>query len=260
MISQEEYLAAAFTNVDTSDFEMRVSEWLTSVIPHDNIVFLAYYQDRRPTLLMSNSSNPKVHADLDKAYIAGVYLLDPFHELHINKVARGVYRLRDVAPDRFHLNQYYIEYYRNTTLVDEIAFVSYPSDGVSIQVCLGRDSNSNKKFSAKTLNDARQIAPIVSAMVEKHWRNLDTTGEYTEIETTNSLIASVKEIYEIQLSPRQAEVAMLVLRGHSSESIGLRLNIKTSTVKVFRKQLYKKCEISSQAELFKKFMPLLIKA
>jgi DNA-binding CsgD family transcriptional regulator len=59
------------------------------------------------------------------------------------------------------------------------------------------------------------------------------------------------------LSPRQAEVAVLVLRGHSSVSIGLKLGISPLTVKVFRKQLYKRCSISSQAELFQLMLPLL---
>ncbi len=61
----------------------------------------------------------------------------------------------------------------------------------------------------------------------------------------------------VSLSPRQAEIALLILRGHSSVSIGLRLGISAQTVKVFRKQLYRKCGISSQAELFSLLMPLL---
>jgi DNA-binding CsgD family transcriptional regulator len=49
----------------------------------------------------------------------------------------------------------------------------------------------------------------------------------------------------------------MILRGHSSVSIGLQLEISPQTVKVFRKQLYKKCRISSQAELFNLMMPIL---
>lgn len=50
---------------------------------------------------------------------------------------------------------------------------------------------------------------------------------------------------------------MLILRGHSSVSIGLKLGISAQTVKVFRRQLYRKCAISSQAELFNLLLPLL---
>jgi DNA-binding CsgD family transcriptional regulator len=40
-------------------------------------------------------------------------------------------------------------------------------------------------------------------------------------------------------------------------SIGLRLGLSPQTVKVFRKQLYRRCAISSQAELFALMLPLL---
>ncbi|MEJ6123424.1 helix-turn-helix transcriptional regulator [Vibrio sp. 2-Bac 85] len=67
----------------------------------------------------------------------------------------------------------------------------------------------------------------------------------------------MKDQHSISLSPRQTEVALYILQGHSSISIALNLNISKETVKVFRKQLYSKCSISSQAELFALLMPIL---
>ncbi len=72
------------------------------------------------------------------------------------------------------------------------------------------------------------------------------------------MVRLVSETHNINLTKRQAEVALLVLRGHSSASIALRLEISPQTVKVFRKQLYRKCNISSQAELFALITPLLV--
>ena len=74
------------------------------------------------------------------------------------------------------------------------------------------------------------------------------------IERMVRLVAQTKDI---QLTNRQAEVALLILKGHSTTSIGLRLGISSQTVKVFRKQLYKRCDVSSQAELFGLMFPLL---
>jgi len=42
----------------------------------------------------------------------------------------------------------------------------------------------------------------------------------------------------------------MVLRGHSSESIGRLFQIATGTVKIHRKNSYAKLGISSQSELF----------
>jgi DNA-binding CsgD family transcriptional regulator len=70
-------------------------------------------------------------------------------------------------------------------------------------------------------------------------------------------MGALQQRHGIRLSPRQAEVALMILRGHSTPAIGLRLGLSPQTVKVFRRQLYAKCTISSQAELFALMMPLL---
>ena len=51
-------------------------------------------------------------------------------------------------------------------------------------------------------------------------------------------------------------MALYILRGHSSLSIGLNLDVSPETIKVFRRQLYARCGISSQAELFALLMPM----
>jgi len=256
-VETDELLGAAIKSLHSPQFDQVFSAWLQACVPFDNITTLAYFQSQPPKRLMSESIEPKAHENIDTVYLAGAYLLDPFHDLHIARSPRGVYRLSEIAPDQFQRNRYFLEYYRNTTMVDEIGFVSYPSDGVSIHVCLGRDSNSGLRFSNRLIAIAKRMAPVVASLAESHWDALNSTGTYTETDFTARLIGAVHQEYDISLSPRQAEVAMLILRGHSSVSIGLRLGISAQTVKVFRKQLYRKCDISSQAELFNLLLPLL---
>ncbi len=255
--TSESALAVAIERIGRPNFSPALADWLNASVPCDNLSWLAYFQHRGPELLMAQNTRPEVHENIESVYLEGAYLLDPFHDLHLRKAERGVYRLSENSPDKFKSNQYFTEYYRHTTLIDELAFICYPNPGVSIHICLGRDKSSNRRFSPKTIAAARRIAPIVSSLVESHWSGLDTTGAYDEAEITARLIRSAQSQLAIQLSPRQSEVAMLILRGHSSISIGLKLGISAQTVKVFRKQLYKKCGISSQAELFNLLLPLL---
>ena len=56
------------------------------------------------------------------------------------------------------------------------------------------------------------------------------------------------------LSPREQMVVQLILRGHSSASIGENLAIAEGTVKNHRKSIYAKLNISSQQELFHQFI------
>ena len=185
-------------------------------------------------------------------------MLDPFYELHNSGAKTDLYRISDIAPDQFSRNQYLLEYYQRTTIIDELAFLSWPSPEISLHVCLGRDIKSKRRFSTQELYSTRQVLPIVDTLVREHWGNLRfNIGDQGE-DVLQRMIRLIAETHGIHLTNRQAEVALLVLKGHSSGSIGLRLGISPQTVKVFRKQLYRKCSISSQAELFALITPLLV--
>lgn len=253
----ETSLGAAIAALNGDHFESKLHGWLNRCLEMDNITILVYYQNRAPSALYLQSKDPSVHSEMETVYIGGAYLLDPFHELHVKKAPKGLYRLRDIAPDQFHRNPYFSSYYSCTTLIDELAFVAYPGKGVSLHICLGRDASSNRKFSTREIEVAQRIAPIAIGLAEVHWTGLSSTGDFQESDVSQRLIDAAKAEHGVSLSGRQAAVALLILRGHSSTSIGLRLGISPQTVKVFRKQLYRKCTISSQAELFSLMMPLL---
>lgn len=253
----EERLARAIDMLGGEGFAEALSEWLVALLAADNITVLAYFEGRAPHDIHKFAFNARVHRNFERVYVAGAYLLDPFHDLHVTRAERGVYRLNEVAPDQFHRNPYYLDYYAQTTLLDEMAFVAYPSEAISVHVCVGRDARSNRRFSARQVAQARQVAPVVIALAERQWADLAAQGAYSGDGVVERLIAALTAAHGVKLSKRQAEVALLILRGHSSVSIGLRLGISPQTVKVFRKQLYRKCRISSQAELFNLLLPLL---
>ncbi len=98
----------------------------------------------------------------------------------------------------------------------------------------------------------------LSSLLKKHWQNYRVEGvsKAAPAPLEERLREALNQQHSIRLSPRQAEVALFILRGHSSLSISLHLEVSLQTVKVFRRQLYAKCCISSQAELFALLMPL----
>jgi len=56
------------------------------------------------------------------------------------------------------------------------------------------------------------------------------------------------------LSERELEIARLILRGYSSKAMAQRLGISPETIKVHRRHLYAKLNISSHPELFSMFI------
>ncbi len=237
----EAALAEAVRRLGRPGFEAALMQLFQRLATPDNLIILAYRDAGPPQVLYVQSGDSPVFDALPTTYLAGAYLLDPFHDLHISRAPAGMYRLLDVAPDAFQRSRYYLEYYQETTLIDELTYVAYPAPGVSLNLCLGRDRTSGQTFAPREVETAARLAPVVLALAESHWAGL---------------IAALAP-RGIHLSPRQAEVALLILRGHSSTSIALRLGVAVQTVKVFRRQLYGKCGITSQAELFALLLPLL---
>jgi DNA-binding CsgD family transcriptional regulator len=252
----ETWLAEAIAKTGRDGFEAALWQLFLAVARPDNLIILAYRDAGPPLTLYRWSVHPQVFAEVEHTYIAGAFRLDPYFDLHLQRVPDGVYRLCDIAPDAFHRSRYFIEYYDQTTLQDEISFVVWLSPGVSLNFSLGRDATSGQMFGGADLEACQRLGPVVAALARAHW--LDVAESAGPAEDTAAVLASqARARHAIALSPRQAEVALLILRGHSSVSIGLRLGLSPQTVKVFRKQLYRRCGISSQAELFALMLPLL---
>ena len=254
----EKLLAKTIKSLKKNTFPESLNRWLRTLANHDNTTILAYFRDETPQILATDSETEAVHQNMTQVYLSGAYLLDPFYELHNSNADTNLYRLSDIAPDQFSRNQYFLEYYQRTTIIDEIAFLIWPSPQISVHVCLGRDIKSKRRFSIRELSSTKQVVPIVETLICEHWGNLRFSSEDQGEDTLQRVVRLVAETHGINLTKRQAEVALLVLRGHSSASIGLKLGISPQTVKVFRKQLYRKCSISSQAELFALITPLLV--
>jgi DNA-binding CsgD family transcriptional regulator len=249
-------IAAAVRDLRQPGFSAALAALLRLVGTPDNLVFLVYRGSGTPEVLYSQTSDPTVFAEMESTYLPGAYRLDPYFDLHLTNAVSGAYRLTDIAPDAFHRSRYFSEYYEQTTLLDEIAFVINLAPDITINLCLGRDTTSARRFLTEELDACRRLAPVVSALAERQWEELATAASPSE-DTVDLLIRTARIRHGISLTLRQAEVAILILRGHSSVSIGLRLGVSPQTVKVFRRQLYHRCNICSQAELFALMVPML---
>jgi DNA-binding CsgD family transcriptional regulator len=252
----EAALAEAVRRCGAPGFEAALWAFLQRATKADNLVVLAFRSAGPPLALWRHAAEPRAFAGLESVYLAGAYLLDPIHELHRSQAPPGVYRLSDVAPDAFQRSRYYNEYFRQTTILDEIDVIARPRPGVTLALALGRDATSGTPFAARDIDCCRRIAPVVAALAERHWAEVPAaTAPPPDVPA--ELARALRDRHGIALSPRQAEVALLILRGHSTLAIALRLQVSPQTVKVFRRQLYARCGITSQGELFRLLLPVL---
>ncbi|GBR47943.1 helix-turn-helix transcriptional regulator [Gluconobacter roseus] len=259
---QEQQLGAVISALMTAAFEQQFVAWFESCVPIDNLTVLAYVGEGRPRCLFAHSKETSVHASFDSAYCAGIYLLDPFFVVDRAGASSGLYRLEDIAPDYFSQSDYYLKYYRDTNILDEMTYLVRVSAELSIHICLGRDISSGRKFVPEEWEKALAIRPVAEALAVRHWSDLaEEQGECVR-DGENAMTQfweQFRKTYGVVLTARQSQTALLILRGHSSGSIAKLMGVSVQTVKVFRKQIYMRCSISSQAELFAMMMPILVR-
>lgn len=251
-------LAIAFELVGDPKFCKALGCFVKELTAFDNCIIIAYHRELNPVVLFREYVDPVVYSSMDSDYINGAFVLDPFYHAHLKGSTRGIQRLLDIAPDHFKRTSYYNVYYKSTTLLDEVAAFAHLSPGVTITACFGKDRSSGETFSRRELKALRDYEAVICVLLEQHWQTYKPVNESMSQRPslTDRLRIALHEELAISLTPRQSEVAIYILQGHSSLSIGLNLNISIETVKVFRKQLYSRCKISSQGELFAMMMPL----
>ena len=254
----DEVLANTLMALATPALPQHFSTLVKRLAAFDNLIIIAYHGEHRPAVLYREYTDPVVYLPMDSQYLGGDYLLDPFYREHLRGNVQGIRRLRDVAPDHFRRTHYYQNYYQQTTLLDEVAVFANITESDTITACFGRDRSSGNPFNRRELEILHQYENTLSSLLQKHWQDyrVDDVGKAPPAPLEERLREALSHQHGIRLSPRQAEVALFILRGHSSLSISLHLEVSLQTVKVFRRQLYAKCCISSQAELFALLMPL----
>lgn len=241
----------------TPAFPGKLANFLRTLAPYEFTVIFAYRDAARPLDLYDDFPGNK-RAVFVTDYQAGPYLLDPFYLAATNPVLPGLYRMRDVAPDRFYQGEYFRNYYVQTGLAEEIGFFVVAGCCTVIVVSLMR---SQKAFSAKEFAAIQSGWPIVEAACMRHWSHLagqfDTTGNGDVGTSDGAIQRSFQRFGEGQLTPREREVVEYTLKGHSAEAIRHILGISSGTVRIHRRNIYAKLGISSQGELFARFISTL---
>jgi DNA-binding CsgD family transcriptional regulator len=239
-----------------AEFGKTFLQMMAALVRFDYVVVFAYRGKERPIDLYS-TFDPKEHVIFVTLYQAGPYLLDPFYHTARERRA-GVFRMRELAPDRFFSSEYYRTYYVQTGLAEEIGFFVAADDDIMIVLSLMRREQTGP-FSAAEFALLKTAEPLVASMVRHYWFGLaprfdaqlnSKAHNRRKRGAPGTSLQPAETVWrDLNLTSRETAIVDLVLQGHSSESIGLRLNISTGTVKVHRRNVYRKLGISSQTQL-----------
>ena len=255
--------AAVFTatgqlieTIGDAPYPARLADLLRLAVPYSYTVIFGYLGAARPMDLFDDFPTSKRKVFVTD-YLVGPYLLDPFYLAANRPVLPGLYRMRDLAPDRFYQGEYYRNYYAKTGLAEEIGFFIDVAPGKVIVVSLMR---AERVFSARDLRALAELAPVVIASARRHWAGVwdhSATDTAAEGGPETKVAQSFARFGQGVLTPREREIVEHTLTGHSAEAIGDLLGIASGTVRIHRRNIYAKLHISSQGELFSKFIQTL---
>lgn len=249
-------LSQCIDSIGLERFPGDLVDALKSLVDFDYSVAFAYYQSEKPLCVFHTFSTEKRVIFVDD-YLKGPYLLDPFFKACSRQIDTGLYRLRDIAPDRFYQSEYYRSYYVRTGLSEEICFTFYLLHGVAFVISLMRSGESSR-FSSREFKLLKSVAAIIISLAQRHWHDVpEKFNAGTMVDQSHrerSLIEqTVSTLFSQRITPRETQVVAQILEGHSSDSIAKNLAISVGTVRIHRRNIYAKLQISSQQELFSMF-------
>lgn len=254
--------AKVIESIGEPGFGRAMDTYVKNIASFDMSCMFLFNAQYAPTLVHDGYSQSLSRKAL-LAYLKGGYLLDPFYVACVNNHPRGIWRMIDLAPDSFFSSGFMIskdihpcistdEY----SLVEEIGFIVPLNDQASIVYSLMR-THGNNCFSDHEINDLNIVEPIVFSSISSHYRNsFATINDVYNSKNANIEITFI-HAFEERLTPTQREVVKMILRGHSTHSIANHMGISTGTVKIHKSNIYRRLGITTQSELFQKFVGYL---
>lgn len=257
-------LAKAISAIGTVAFVRCLAELVASQVSCDCTVILSYRRGGSAVYLYDNLQHRREL--LFQQYLNGIYAEDPFYRALSGGISEGVYTLRTLVAEQGRGPHYMAQFYQATGWQDELGIVVALHEGQWLTLFLGR--LSNVPFSAQEQRRLRELLPVLSALCRQHWSvTSEPFAQTPPLATPHSLTAHQMRIYvsqalasfgRLRLTPREQQVAVLLVQGQDNDAIAVQLGIGVGTVKNHRKHLYHKLHIDSQAALFARFLNHLI--
>ncbi len=250
-------LGDLFRKVRTPQFPVALQELLIEQFDPQNVIVLVFENQRRPRLINQWIPDEQLLAVFEQHYFEYGYFLDPFYELAMSSYQDGAFRLRDIAPDRFFRSEYCRRYFRQTMMVDEIGCLARMDESRVAHISIGRNQGA-AKFKNKDVKMLNTLSPALMPLVIEHANHSINRG-YAPQPPRPRRALKERLLYTklsggARITNRESEVASLIVQGHSTTAIGLLLSISAQTVKVHRRNIYRKLNISSQSELYAQFL------
>lgn len=246
-------LAKMTEAIGTPDWFDCVLNLLGTVCSIDSGGAMVYYRQQRPRRIV-HRFNPQERALPEDAYLSGPYVLCPNYQLFVRGSPSGIYWLRDIAPDDFYESEFYRIFYSQIGLSDSIDLLWRINDDTALNIFIER-SIRHAKFQPEDLVAINMMLPLIFAAATKHHELTAIVSRRDADNLTHRKVQSTIENFASSLlTQRERQVLFYMISGYSSSLTAQRLNTTEGTIKIHRKNIHRKLDIGSQAELFSLFI------
>lgn len=240
-------------------FGASLDDFLRGRASFDMTCIFAFHPTAGPVLVYDGYS-ASVSRHALSAYLKGGYLLDPFYVASTSDLADGLWRMSDIAPDEFFDSEFAASREvhpcisdESGTLIEEIGYCVTLTGGWRATYSLMR-SRMSVPFSVADFERLAELSGLVGVLLQRH-------ADIAPVAPATPRGAAVESILQTAfaeaLTPAQYRVVNLILRGHSNQSIARELHVTEGTAKLHRHNAYQRLGVTSQSELFRRFIDAL---
>jgi len=251
-------LASLIDEATDANFPRLFASFLGEWVPAQEIVLFEFRKGLQPLVIFA-SGGEKIDADLRK-YLSGLYLFDPFFETFQNTDKRGVLHISQDSIENFNQSRFYQRYFRSLSAKNEVGSLLDVGQDICVHVSILIDDASTDQLE-RVVNVMGDIDHVCTSLFKMHYGS-GPQGEIDEIELRRSvhaqIVKSLMSFGSRELTQREKEIARFLLRGHSAKSMARLLDISPGTIGIHRSNIYKKMNVSSQAELSSLFLERLL--
>lgn len=246
-------LARMTAAIGSADWYDAVLNLLGTVCAVDSGGAMVYHREQRPRRIL-HRFDPSERALPEDAYLSGPYVLDPHYQLFAAGGPNGVHRLTDIAPDDFFQSEYYRVFYSQIGLSDSIELLWRIDADSALNVFIER-SIRHPKFQDADMVAINTLLPVIFASASRHHElTAAASRRDTDNLTHRKVQSTIENFASSLLTQRERQVLFYLISGYSSALTAQRLATTEGTIKIHRRNIYRKLDIGSQAELFSLFI------
>ncbi|CAN7216262.1 helix-turn-helix transcriptional regulator [Phenylobacterium sp. LjRoot225] len=224
--------------IGSADFDKVLLEYLHLVLPSDRIAVVSMSAVRDATVVDAKGHDPE-YARLAAAQAPAAARADP--------ASGGAPEFAIVQADGAeHATSRHL---REARLTEEMRVITRLQGDRAFMVFLGRVSHG-ATWGPQELELAKRSLSLLHSVIIAHDRCHARVQNWNEVAPPSNESRLAQAFETRGLTRRESEIAAMILFGHSTLAVAMRLAISENTVKVHRKHLNQKLGVKSQSELF----------